>query len=148
MVFFLTQCAAAGAIRPRSDGFTRAPRAAPAVPIGKRRRTVCLLVDMLTELAVGLGRSSAPGVANAVRPKPRDKFFTHGRKSGPPLFQPPGRNIKLAKNCVEVSRSDDAVQVPRFAQRNALSLFVLGVTFCARNCRTSERHVASPSRAR
>ena len=75
--------------------------------IGKRRRTVCLLVDMLTELAVGLGPPSAPGVANAVRPEPRDKYFTHGRKSGPPLFQPPGRNIKLAKNWGKLGRSDD-----------------------------------------
>ena len=68
------------------------------------------MVDMLTELAVGLGLPSAPGVANAVRPKPRDKYFTRGRRSGPPLFQPPGRNIKLAKNYVLLSRSDDGCQ--------------------------------------
>ena len=34
---------------------------------------------MLTELAVGLGPPSAPGAAAPFAPKPRDKYFTHGR---------------------------------------------------------------------
>ena len=78
--------------------FTKTRRAAASPEREKRYRTVCLLVVMLTELAVGLGLPSAPGVANAVRPEPRDKYFTHGNKLGPPLPRPPSRDIKLAKN--------------------------------------------------
>jgi len=41
-------------------------------------------------------------------PKPRDKFFTRGGGSGPPLIRPPGRNIELAKNYVIPSTTGGA----------------------------------------
>jgi len=53
---------------------------------------------MLTELAVGLGPSSAPGAASAVRPRAARQVFHARRSLDPPLPRPLDRGIKLAKN--------------------------------------------------
>ena len=54
---------------------------------------------LLTELAVGLGPSSAPGAAAPFAPKPHGCLFcSHTARLGSPLPRPLGRGIKLAKN--------------------------------------------------
>ena len=54
---------------------------------------------LLTELAVGLGPSSAPGAAAPFAPKPHVCLIcSHTTKLDPPLPRPLGRGIKLAKN--------------------------------------------------
>lgn len=54
---------------------------------------------LLTELAVGLGPSMAPGTAAPFAPKPHGCLIrSRAAEVGPPLSQPLGWDIKLAKN--------------------------------------------------
>ena len=77
---------------------------------------------MLTELAVGLGLPSAPGVANAVRPKPRDKFFTHGSKWIPrcPSHRAGTLSWQRTKQILAQSIMDaTAIETPEVSEKKA-----------------------------